>query len=949
MKNRFVPNYLFTTFFGLSLLLCSVFSMAARPGNPDPRKSDDSRLERIRANQFTGTVNPQDVFYARQQAEDLQYKSTGSGLGLKWAGLGPDNFTGLVWSAIFDNTDPSGLTIVSGASNGGIWKSADLGLTWTQMAVINNLVPRVSSIVQAPNGTIFAATGVTTCKSIKYSGNGLYRSSGGAEFSLVPGILGNPEFDGVSKLAVNQQNGKLYAATFGGLYVSDNGDFWTKVLPGYAMDVCVGSDGTVLVAVGDSAYLAPGGDFNARITLTTGKPNALPSVGIGWMVFAVAPSDANVMYASVAAADGKLFNVYGSTDKGATWSVVFPNNPTFEPFSGYGCYSNTLAVFPNDPFKVLLGGRNMWLGRRVQTSGYYNWEQVSFGTFGSYSPYFAPLYHHSYCFRPNNPTQLVMATDGGVSVATVGETEVLYQTSNKNLVTSQFSSLAFSAQKGYVMGGGTRIGTLALGYFYPSEVSFATNGFQVWRTDASALSANQQPQPANYCGTGGTCVWSSIDSKVAIYTKTGSQKIRRQDFTDINYYFNFAAGVKCDSTGNTPMRLWETFNQGKVFGITRDSVKYYAEFDTIPAETTVMVRSGSNGFMFPYKLTESLPKGDSVVVADPIASRYFIYGDTSNNVKGIFMTKDALNFRSDPVYYQIFKDVVTNDPVTALAVSEDLNTLWAGTSKGRLIRITGIQNAYDSLTASYTSSQFVMVDTVYTNTPFTGRFVTSISMHPNNANLVLVTLGNYGNDNYVYYAQNGNDASPVFNSIQSNLPKAPVFSGLLEMTGTNNVILGTDLGVFSAANLSSGTPEWTSDMMNIGNVAATEIRQQVIRDYHILNYGVIYLSSYGRGLWLDSTYAAPVGIEPVYGNMEKNVRLNVNPNPVKDVVTISYVNEVSGDLTLSVYDLTGRMLINTQLSAQPKGLVSTSLNISGLSHGTYIVKLGNGQGKIVKL
>jgi hypothetical protein len=948
MKNRFLPSVI-TAFLSFSLLFFFELGIAGQPGNPDLPKLDGSRWERIRANQNSGVVNPIDVSNALQQAEALRLKTSVEDN--SWTNLGPDNFPGLIWSAIFDKTDPSGMTIIAGSANGGIWKSIDLGLTWMPMIVENNIVPKVSSLIQTSDGTIYAATGVTTCKSITYIGNGIYRSGTNGEFHLIVGTstLVNPDFTAVSKLAINQQSGRLYAATFGGLYSSDNGTDWVKTLPGYSMDVCVGPDGTVLAAVGDSAYLAPGGDFNQKVNLTTGQDDALPQSGIGWMVFAVAPSDAQVMYASLAAADGKLLNIYKSSNRGATWSIVFPSNTTFEPFSGYGCYSNAIAVFPKDPSKLYIGGRNMWYGRMVDSTGFYNWEQVSFGNHGAYSPLLVPLYHHTYCFRPNNDNQFAVASDGGVSIATIGADGVTYQTSNKNLESSQFNSVAFSAQKNYAMGGGFRIGTLVLGYFAPAEVSFPSNGYQVWQTDASALPFVSQPQPSNYCGDGGPCVWSSVDSRVALYTKTGSQKVRRQDFTDINYYNNFAMGVKTDSTGKVPMHLWETFNQGKVLGITRDSVKYYAEFDTIPADTTVMVRSASNGFLFPYVITKPLPKGDSVTVADPIASRLFLYGDSLNNNRGIFMTKDMIKFRGDPVYFQIFKNLVANDPLTALTVSEDLHTLWAGTSKGRLIRIAGILNAYDSATANFNSSQCVLIDTVFANTPFVGRYVTSISINPHNTDRVMVTLGNYGNQDYVYYSKNGNSAAPLFTSVQSDLPKAPVFSGLLEMTDENNAILGTDVGVFTTTNLNSATPQWTSEMQNIGNVPATSVRQQVIRDYHILNYGMVYISTYGRGLWSYSKYLTPVGIDPVQGETKLNGALKLSPNPVNDVLNVSYRNDNSATLTLSVYDLSGRLLMASPLGRQTKGILNTTVNLSSLSQGTYIIKVGNSAGKIVKL
>jgi hypothetical protein len=134
----------------------------------------------------------------------------------------------------------------------------------------------------------------------------------------------------------------------------------------------------------------------------------------------------------------------------------------------------------------------------------------------------------------------------------------------------------------------------------------------------------------------------------------------------------------------------------------------------------------------------------------------------------------------------------------------------------------------------------------------------------------------------------------------------------------------------------------------MGDVAVTSVKQQVLRNYQILNYGAIYVSSYGRGIWMDTTYYMPLGIEPVNGNVNRSYRLELSPNPVNDILNVTYTNETSGNVTLSVYDLSGRIVITSTLGNQPKGVFNTTVSLSGLLNGTYIVKVGNGFGKIVK-
>ncbi len=935
MKKRFLHFGLLAVCFGLNLFFLTALSMAGQPEDLNSRRPDGTRLAAIRANQNTGVVNPGDLFQARQQAESLRTKSATGALNLNWGNAGPDNYSGIIWSAIFDNTDASGLTLIAGSESGGIWKSNDLGLTWNQLPVENNEVLKVSSMVQTSSGTIYAATGITSCKTVTLTGSGIFKSENGNAFSVIPSTHNNPSFAGITKLALNAATGRLFAATNVGLFYTDNLNDWTQAKAGYAMDVCVGPDGTVITAIGDSAYLAIGGDLNSWVTLTTGKPDKLPKDGIGWMTFAIAPSDANVMYGSLVKPDGKLLSIYNSIDKGATWSVIFPSNPTFEPFDNdKGCYANTMAVFPDDPYQLLLGGINMWYGKRVQT-GYYNWEKASSGLYSPWYPNSAPAYHHSYMFRPNNKNNLVLATDGGVSVGTITPEGFLFQTNSKNLGSAQFNALAVSTKKSFVMGGGQNIGTLAMGYFYPTYTNGPTDGFPVL-SDGLVTSSY-----------GGPCVWSNLDYNIGIFTVQGATTpLLRRDFRDLTYANEMMNGVTAVNSKHIPMQLWESFN----FTQSKDSVKVYARIKTIPADTLIQAES-QNGVKFPYFTTAPILKGDSLTIVDPVASRFFYYGNkvATSYGYGIYMTKDMLKFYKDPEYFLVLKDTATKvDLISAFAISADLNTLWAGTVKGRLIRVTGLINAQDSVTANEFSSQSVLVKDVFANTPMTGRYVTSISINPKNSNEMLFTLGNYGNLDYVYYTSTGGATEPTFTSVQGNLPKAPVYSGLLEMHGSN-AIVGTDLGLFSTNELTSGAPQWGADMDVIGDVAVTDIKQQTMKDYHILNYGAIYIATYGRGVWMDTTFLTPVGIDtPVPASLPSAGNVRVIPNPVKDQMNISCVTTEASMTEVMVIDLMGRTVLQKNFGFQPKGTFNGMLNVSELPAGTYFVKIGSSTGKFIK-
>ena len=287
-------------------------------------------------------------------------------LNLSWSSVGPDNVSGRTRAVIYDSRDASGNTIYASGVTGGIYKSTNLGLTWKAVSVGSNQILKVTCMVQGPNGSIFVGTGEDFCvptfsglKDYNYTtslmGSGMWYSEDGETFLPMTGtqpVVGdmNSDWAFVNKLAVDVRNGRLFAATNTGLKYFDPGSSWNTAMAGNAKDVATGPDGTVLTQVGDSCYIAVQGNIGNFVNLSTGTETGLPKEDIGTTRFGVAPTEDNVIYASIAKkSDGNLLRVYVSQDKGATWSVILPGNSSFDPYGTQGCYSNVLIVIPTDP------------------------------------------------------------------------------------------------------------------------------------------------------------------------------------------------------------------------------------------------------------------------------------------------------------------------------------------------------------------------------------------------------------------------------------------------------------------------------------------------------------------------------------------------------------------------------------------------------------------------
>ena len=329
MKSRFLPFRFFVLIPGLIVLSLSSITFA---GNPDSKVAAD-RMQQMRANQNTGTIDAMDMLKAQDQVSKMSMEKSMSDISLSWNQLGPNNAAGRTRTVLFSNKDKTGQTILTGGVAGGIWKSGNLGLTWHEMNTQGNEVLRVTSMVQTSGGTIYVATGESYCGNNQNIGTGIYDSNDDSTFTVIPGtqpVANDPSSDWayIAKLAVNLTTGRVFAATNAGLEYSDDGTTWLTAMTGYAYTVTVGSDGTILTNVNNLAYIAVGGDITNFVKLSTGTSTTFPATGVSGMEFAIAPSDPNTMYASLINNLGNMLNIYKSSDKGTTWAVVFPGNNT---------------------------------------------------------------------------------------------------------------------------------------------------------------------------------------------------------------------------------------------------------------------------------------------------------------------------------------------------------------------------------------------------------------------------------------------------------------------------------------------------------------------------------------------------------------------------------------------------------------------------------------------
>lgn len=339
--------------------------------------------------------------------------------------------------------------------------------------------------------------------------------------------------------------------------------------------------------------------------------------------------------------------------------------------------------------------------------------------------------------------------------------------------------------------------------------------------------------------------------------------------------------------------------------------------------------------------------GDTITgLHDPLKTNYIVAVEDT-----IWMTRDALIFDKPTDWFPISK--ISGGIPTAVAISSDGTTAYVGTVEGKFYKITNINDAFSAEQADINDTVNICVAMTADETTFAGRAITSIYVNPSNNNEVLVTLGNYGNTDYVYVSQN---AGTSFTAL-SGLPQVPVYSGLIEKA-TGLYIVGTEIGIYTSENGST----WTKS----GDVSCPIMDlKQAYMDNHddvvivlfdeigtpldivypgISNEGMIYAASYGAGILSCGTYkeGGDLGVEENEMAVEDHVQLNVYPNPVMGNARMNITLNEGAAVSYQVFDMSGRMVVDNKLGYYPQGTHTVTFNAADLTSGSYIIRLQAG-------
>jgi hypothetical protein len=897
----------------------------------------------MRKNAITGDIPYLAQVEARRSVQEMQSMRAGS-LGLNWLEMGPDNVGGRTRCFLIDNRDATGKTLFAGGVDGGLWKSVNGGGTWSLISDQWENIAAVS-ICQEPGGKIYVGTGefLLGVRGTPGTGNsscigsGIWQSTDGNSFTQIsqtdptastPYNNDNTEaFSYVYSLAF--ANGKVYAGTSKGLRMSSNGGVdWVNpvTIQTACKDVEAGTDGSIYASIGNKMYVSNDGTNFTQKTLPGG------STTLSNLQIATAYSDANYVYCIGAKSLFTVAGVWKSIDKGNTFTLL-PNSTggtVFQILGNQGDYACAIGVDAANKEKIICGGLDLW---SYETNA--GWNQISAWNYAPFSQYYNHADHHQVVFDKNNPNIVYFTNDGGVYKSNDGGQT--FAAVNRNYAVTQFYSVATSV-RGEVLGGTQDNGTNMIDFNGPTVR---------WADEVMG-------------GDGFDCDFSSINPD-ASFASLYFGDIRRSG-TLGGSYSSFLRGAPTsyveNSSFHTVIRLWESFNNQN----SQDVVKYTVPAgETIQPGATFTAYSNNSNYPFTATYNGTVPavEGDTIENIKDIISSRMALGMINGSLNRVFLAVRPLNFGDSPYWMPIAVNGTTgtNDglegEVAALAFSTDGDHLYVGTkiggTSGAVYRISNLNTIKfntlsDTLTGWINNPASQLTCTRLGR--FTGQNVTSVCVDPNNANKVIVTLGNYNNNNYVYRcasattAPSSNSASN-FTNIQNNLPKMPVYSSLIDYTNGDRILLGTEYGIFSSDNDGAN---WTFDNDGMAKCAVFMLRQQTQPYNKCWNSGTIYAATHGRGIFSTATLNS---VKDLTGNIDQNDQLLIYPNPVFEQATIKFNLPEEGNTSVTIFDLQGKLISNANLGKIKKGTNVYTFNNEGLNEGTYIASVTSGSYKKV--
>lgn len=543
-----------------------------------------------------GYIPSERLLLAKQYKDDLMRQESAL-TGVEWNPLGPNNQGGRSRTILIDANDPTGKTVFAASVSGGLWRTNDITATEPLWFPVNDLLGNLAimSVAQDPVSPqrMYFCTGEGYGNIDYVRGMGVWTSADGGFTWSQLGSTNNSNFYYCQKTFVTSA-GVLFVATSTGLYRSaDFGISFTKVLgtglgitgatSNFTYDIEQASNGDLYASLDGSIHKST----NAGVTWSAAQ--TLP-VAASRIEIACAPSNSNYLYA-LCENGGVLNGVIKTSDGGGTWTAATePDDadtgiPNTDFTRGQAWYDLTLAVDPNNPLRLFVGGVDLF----VTDDGAGTWTQVSHW----YGGYGFPDVHadqHYILFKQGSSSEAYFGNDGGIYYTASANTATpVFVNKGANFITTQFYSCAMhpTANNYYFLGGAQDNGS------HRFTTGAVQNTVQVTGGDGGFAHIDQDEPQYQFTAYTNNNFYRSSDGGTTFtsVSSTGGRFINPSDYDDINNRMYSARSTDEYLIWNNPQTGSSFTTVSVAFGGQVSAVK-------VSPNTANRVFFGANGDVF---------------------------------------------------------------------------------------------------------------------------------------------------------------------------------------------------------------------------------------------------------------------------------------------------------------------------------------------------------------
>ena len=564
------------------------------------------------------------------------------------------------------------------------------------------------------------------------------------------------------------------------------------------------------------------------ISLTDNQPV------LGVSAIAIDPTNTNIIYIGTGdkdASDNYSIGILKSTDGGLSWNTTGLD---------WDIYQNRsiakLLMDPNDPNTIFAATSS---GLFKTTDAGNNWDQILYGVIDDIE------------FKPGNSdiiyaitTKFYKSTDGGNNFI-----------ENNELPSSSRVQIGVS-------------------YDNPDYVYFFSSGSGIYRSEDSGESFTfRAPQP-----TSGNQAWYDLAFAVS---DEDAEEVHLGEFNTWK-----------STNGALTWELTTDWTWDNPIGYTHCDIHEMVFFgDTLFVGSDGLISKSIDGGETWINLTEGISIRQFYRIGTSKNDPYKIMGGSQDNGTSVYTTdywhewlgadgmECVINYDDSNIVYGTsqmgtfyksnnggdFGNVSISQPgdgnwITPFVIHPtDPETLFVGSSEVKkttdgmgswtTISSFGIGDLNNLIIAEsnadylYCSKESTIYQTKNGGSSWTnissglpGLHISSIAVHPENPDIIAVSLSGYSNNQKVYISEDG---GTTWTNYSSNLPNIPANCVAFYTGNMNSLYVGMDVGVYYT---DAGMEEWISYMDELPNVIVTELEIQ-------FDNNLIRAATYGRGLW----------------------------------------------------------------------------------------------------